>query len=850
MKRFKFIFLLLGFLSLAGIGIANAADPVIYYTDLISGHNGGAGTLDTDGKDGNGDFVTLFGKNFGSTPGTVTVGGGTAINVTGLWTDNKVIIQLGHNAITGNIVLTTSGGIPSNAIPFVVRTGRIYFVDPNVAVTGTGTYLSPFKSPKSFVDLPMKAADTLYFRAGTYTGAYGPNTWANFAWDGYTPDGTDGNHIAFVGYPGERPKLEAWVTGRHSNIGFNYRHFYHVWSNFWMRGYNGCVGHTGRYNRFVDCKFEGGTDDYFHCQLQSGYYDNYGYLKILGCDFTGATSHQKQDHSIYIDYGSDFVEVGWCNFYNNDYAVGPVIQIHTDTAIRDNFKFEGNSIHDCLFDDRYSIIDTGDPTDTGWQWQRPFAQNITMPGSYTYFYNNTMIGTYDPAGNPYAVGTNTGLFINSGSIDFYNNVFFNIGESHGTDTGLVDGNSLDWTNDLLAINEGNVTTYGVTYITHPERVNIKNNIFYNTDTSFSNHITIDPNTVAYSTISITNNCFYGNGSTPPAISLNSIGGDPLFISTNTASFDFHLKPGSICIGTGVSVPASVVLDGEGITRSATPNMGIYETVPGAIAAYDISGYVNTSSSVGISGVSVALTGTSNRIYTTAADGYYSFNNLDNGGSYTITPTKTYYSFSPVSISTNSLGGDLTEKNFTGTVELYDISGYISEDIGSTMNGVSVSLTGSVSKSTTTSVTGFYQFLDIPKGSNCTVLPVKTDYTFTPSNKVYSTLSADQLNQNYQGHYTTGGSGVLNPGQVRVKVSGVVVTAINMGVSADIEFLGYSTGTYRCAIFGPDGYIKQQSTLYDVSSGSFTWTTMDTEGKYIPVIKGPGMYQWKAVDVVQ
>ena len=78
----------------------------------------------------------------------------------------------------------------------------------------------------------------------------------------------------------------------------------------------------------------------------------------------------------------------------------------------------------------------------------------------------------------------------------------------------------------------------------------------------------------------------------------------------------------------------------------------------------ISGTV-TSSGSGLSGVSMALTGTSTGSTTTDVSGNYSFTGLSNG-SYTVTPGKTGYTFAPTSIDVIISGADQTGKNFTAT----------------------------------------------------------------------------------------------------------------------------------------------------------------------------------------
>jgi photosystem II stability/assembly factor-like uncharacterized protein len=80
--------------------------------------------------------------------------------------------------------------------------------------------------------------------------------------------------------------------------------------------------------------------------------------------------------------------------------------------------------------------------------------------------------------------------------------------------------------------------------------------------------------------------------------------------------------------------------------------------PTPTPTYIISGHIS-SGGFGLSNVSVALSGTLAATLQTDANGNYSFTNLAQGGSYTITPSKTNYLFSPQSLSLNNLSGNQT-----------------------------------------------------------------------------------------------------------------------------------------------------------------------------------------------
>jgi len=102
----------------------------------------------------------------------------------------------------------------------------------------------------------------------------------------------------------------------------------------------------------------------------------------------------------------------------------------------------------------------------------------------------------------------------------------------------------------------------------------------------------------------------------------------------------------------------------GLQSGVTNSNGQY-VQPGSVATYLISGFLRTSGNVGISDVTVTLTsGTVNTTATTASDGSYTFSSLISAN-YTVTPTKTGYTFTPASLAFANLSSDQTSQNFIG-----------------------------------------------------------------------------------------------------------------------------------------------------------------------------------------
>jgi Bacterial pre-peptidase C-terminal domain len=122
--------------------------------------------------------------------------------------------------------------------------------------------------------------------------------------------------------------------------------------------------------------------------------------------------------------------------------------------------------------------------------------------------------------------------------------------------------------------------------------------------------------------------------------------------------------------------------------------------------FSISGNIATSASAAISGVTVSYGSGS---ATTDASGNYTISGLANG-TYTLTPSKTGFTFSPTSLSATVSGANVTGRNFVGTATV----------TGGLANGVGVADT--VNSTTTNSAFKEYQ-VNIAAGA--TNLVIKT-----------------------------------------------------------------------------------------------------------------------------
>lgn len=149
-------------------------------------------------------------------------------------------------------------------------------------------------------------------------------------------------------------------------------------------------------------------------------------------------------------------------------------------------------------------------------------------------------------------------------------------------------------------------------------------------------------------------------------------------------------------------------------------------------------------------MTITLSGDADATTTTIADGTYSFPGIALNGNYTVTPSKTDYTFSAISIGVIVSGADATGNNFTATANVattYTISGAVT--LGGVADaGVTITLSGGTSGTTITATAtdGTYSFAGLLPG-DYTVTPSKAGYTFSAA--LTPTIgSADVTGQNF------------------------------------------------------------------------------------------------------
>jgi inhibitor of cysteine peptidase len=246
----------------------------------------------------------------------------------------------------------------------------------------------------------------------------------------------------------------------------------------------------------------------------------------------------------------------------------------------------------------------------------------------------------------------------------------------------------------------------------------------------------------------------------------------------------------------------------------------------AVAGYSISGKV-TSNGSGLSGVTMTLSGDASKITQTNSAGTYVFTGLQNG-SYTVTPTKNGYQFSPSSQSVTIAGLNVDNINFTSTYG-YTISGKVTLG-GIGLSGVTIVLSDGVSKTTTTSTDGVYTFTEIENGTYV-VTPSKEGYGFSPASRTVTVTGANEENINF-----TASLGFSISGQVTYNglgLSGVTMTltgddndTTETGADGNYSFIGLASGSYTITpsksgyAFDPE---SQNVTLSEASKADVNFT---------------------------
>ncbi len=255
-------------------------------------------------------------------------------------------------------------------------------------------------------------------------------------------------------------------------------------------------------------------------------------------------------------------------------------------------------------------------------------------------------------------------------------------------------------------------------------------------------------------------------------------------------------------GTGSASSCSGTGD---CTFNITADSGVTATFS---LTYSITGKIVNVLGGPLPNISVNLSGLVTTTVITNAQGVYTFTNLL-PGSYTITPSSAFHTFTPSSRSVNITNSNITEQNFTAmrsrTITGYTISGSITSG-GIGLSGVVVNLTGAGNATVATDANGNYIFRGLSNG-NYTVTPSLTGYAFAPTSRDVTINNANITGVNFTatfiggtGDYSISGriTNVLGgPARgVTVRLTTAVERIAVTNANGEYIFTNLASGNYR------------------------------------------------------
>lgn len=393
--------------------------PVLVFSDLINAPSSGWGGGDAS----RGAVVTVWGRNLGATRGEsfVTVNGVdlvTDADYPEAWGEawpvpflQRVTFWLhdGVPAGAGEIRLTI-GGETSNALPFTVGSGSIYFVDGDAGSAGSGTHDDPWDDPSEFIDV-MAPGDVCYFREASYDQRYNggkQNIWVRDT----EPSGTAAAPISFVAYPNERPLFDSRSGGsRDFHSSFRLAAANLTVAKLSIDGWAIGVA-AGEGSRVIGNDVRGGANFLSGSAIITAGANR---AEIYGNAVHGGRTENRLDHGIYISGCAPEVgnRVAYNYIYDNSFDRGPLIVVnHQDERCPSDVFVRSHYIHHNLVDCRqfgsrgiglYDLSWDGTPEiepEPTFVFDNILLQCGTESSPAMYqnaahgrFYNNTLVGS-------------------------------------------------------------------------------------------------------------------------------------------------------------------------------------------------------------------------------------------------------------------------------------------------------------------------------------------------------------------------------------------------------------------------------------------------------------------------
>ena len=395
---------------------AFCASPALHYSDISWGPKSG-----WEGSTSKGAAVTVWGQNLGSPRGSnyVTVNGAqlTADSDYAEWgaasgarSQQRITFWLNPNCGNGaGSITVTVNGVTSNAIPFNVAPGTIYFIsvtDGNNSNNGLyssaqGGANGPFKDLYMFGPQHNPSGDgqyIAYVRGGTYTAQDTSGDSTIISYRG--PSGGATKQKALVGYPAETPVIDA--TGLTRGVVWNAdyspygRNSYLTYSKLTVANGTEAFYVYGDYIRVIGNHFQSMLDPVWSGIL---FVANSQYTKIYGNFFEhcGATTDGSYKHHIYLItetlseiVTNQYSDVGWNEFANPEAGSdnrGGTIFARTDGSVSSTIQTQNFYIHDNYFHGgTQDFIEIGDgpPLRNIWIYNNIFTGGSSVNSSISF----------------------------------------------------------------------------------------------------------------------------------------------------------------------------------------------------------------------------------------------------------------------------------------------------------------------------------------------------------------------------------------------------------------------------------------------------------------------------------
>jgi len=544
------------------------ASPVVLFTDVPSGPVSG-------GENGQGAYLTIFGRNFGSASGMgsttkVTIGGVPVANyrflggskVSGRQDLQELIVQVGP--LTGDplgtaqpVVVSVSGAASNSNVTFTPNPGHVLFV----SLSGSDSAGAPDDIKHPYRYLQNNAAgtgayanvhpgDQIVVRGGTWSDINGiDGTWLRFGTvTGTAPTGaTRTGWIHVTAYPGpvngNAPEDVHYVTPANSTGGIQ-----GPWSAI----------HT------------------------------YGsYLAVSNLHLESSATAQSDAAPINLQYSA-----GPWRIANNELGPWPSTPAAPNNAKAGGISGEGKGIEilgNYIHDIACALGQASNPLEN-------HGIYIDDDGSYNIGWN---VISNITGGNGFQVYTNGGLSTVTNNIAFHHNIVDGIGK-HGLNLADGTGANVRVYDNLIANTQYSGLRFNTTNLSNAK---VWSNTFYNTAISanakLGNYGVISNDwTLPAGSVSFVGNIFYAgtgtdilggstgfNGSEGswandlwfngadgvPTFATAAADADPLFVSVGS---DYHLGIGSPAIGAGSASASALVTDDlYGTARTSAVDIG-------------------------------------------------------------------------------------------------------------------------------------------------------------------------------------------------------------------------------------------------------------------------------------